>query len=215
MFKLTYQAYIMFGICFGYIFVRLIRFGRTSFQKVTAAVGLVLFAMTIFYVQNAVNSWYGNIFDHKGYKGIDAAAFMEEQMPDDYLATNWLNENIKGAPVVLEANGDSYTDYERVSVITGLPTVLGWRTHEWLWKGNPDILDLRAADIQTIYTSTDEAAVKSLIDKYNISYIYVGKLESDKYSTVNNDLIKSLGPVVYDSPSTADKFYETYIVQVR
>ena len=35
---------------------------------------------------------------------------------------------------VLEANGDSYSGYERVSAMTGLPTVLGWYVHEWLWR---------------------------------------------------------------------------------
>lgn len=30
---------------------------------------------------------------------------------------------------MLEANGDSYSDYERVSAMTGLPTVLGWYVH--------------------------------------------------------------------------------------
>ena len=130
-------------------------------------------------------------------------------MPDDYLATKWLNENISGNPVVLEANGDSYTDYQRVSVITGLPTVLGWRTHEWLWKSNPQILDVRAADIQTIYTSTNEDEVRDLISFYNISYIYVGKLELEKFENVNHQLIKSLG-TVFSNRETEDKSYETY-----
>ena len=33
MFKLTYQAFIMFGISFGYLFPRLICFGRTKGQE--------------------------------------------------------------------------------------------------------------------------------------------------------------------------------------
>ena len=214
MFKLTYQAFIMFGLSFGYIFPRLLRFGKTKRQIRTAVVGLLFFIMTLFYVGNAVNAWFGNIFDVKGYKGIDASAFMKTQMPDDYQAINWLNENVTGTPVVLEANGDSYTDYERVSVMTGLPTVLGWRTHEWLWKGDPSLLDARAADIETIYTSTDEATVRSLIDKYHISYIYVGKLEEQKYSNINHDMLKSLGTVVF-GPSTQEKDYETYIVKLE
>ena len=37
-------------------------------------------------------------------------------------------------------------------------------------------LNNRAADIETIYTSEDIYTVEELIDKYNISYIYVGPL---------------------------------------
>ncbi len=218
MFKLTYQAFVMFGICFGYIFIRLLVFGRILRQKVTAGVGLFLFTLTLFYVQNATKSWYGNIFDTSGYLGIDSTAFMEQEFPEDAMAADWLNENITGTPVVLEANGDSYTEHERISVITGLPTALGWYTHERLWKSESgeddaqvtDMLDKRAEDIKTIYTSADEETVRSLIQKYNISYIYVGGLEEKKYQTVNHELLKSLGAVVYESLTG-----NTYIVMVK
>jgi uncharacterized membrane protein len=125
--------------------------------------------------------------------------------------------------VVLEANGLSYTEYQRVSVITGLPTVLGWYTHEQLWKSSPDSsndlvtsqLNDRANDIEAIYTSQDESLVKELIGKYNISYIYVGLLEEQKYEGVNHDLIKSLGEIVFENPVSDEFQYKTYIVKVK
>ena len=215
MFKLTYQAFIMFGICFGYIFMRLLTSRKALRKRKVAFIGLFLFSLTLLYPINAVNAWYGNVFKVDGYKGLNAAAFMEEKMYDDYLATNWLNENVSGMPVVLEANGDSYTDYQRVSVITGLPTLLGWRTHEWLWRSDTEIIDQRAADIQTIYTSEKEEEVRAVLKHYNISYIYVGKLEQDKFVTVNHELIKSMGTIVFQSPITKVKGYETYIIQVK
>lgn len=215
MFKLTYQAFIMFGLCYGYILLRLLCYGRTARQKWLGGIGLVLFLISTSYCQNAVNSWYGNIFDRSGYKGLDATAFMENTMPDDNLAIRWLNENVSGIQVVLEANGDSYTDYQRVSVMTGLVTPLGWRSHEWLWKGDPSLLDARAKDIETIYTSFDEEEVMALIDKYHITYIYVGKLEQEKYEMINHELLRRLGNVVFSSPVTQDKSYETYIVKVN
>ena len=53
------------------------------------------------------------------------------------LESAWLNDNVNGQPVVLEASGDSYKDYDnRVSAMTGLSTVLGWYVHEWLWRNN-------------------------------------------------------------------------------
>ncbi len=213
MFKLTYQAFIMFGLCFGYILLRLLCYGRTIRQKWTAGLGLLLFLLSLSYIQVAVNSWYGNIFDRSGYKGLDAAAFMETQMPKDSPAIDWLNENITGTPVVLEANGDSYTDYERVSVMTGLPTVMGWHTHEWLWKSDTVLLDERSADIQTIYTASDAGEVRRLLEKYQVSYIFVGKLEREKYITVNHELLKSLGEVVYEDPEASGE--ATYIVKVN
>jgi len=204
----------MFGICFGYLFIRLLRFGETKWQKIVATVGAFLFSLSLFYVGNAVPAWFGNVFDQAGYEGLDATAFMETEMPEDDQAIQWLNDNVTGMPVVLEANGDSYTDYERVSVMTGLPTLLGWRTHEWLWKSDTSILDERANDIQTIYTSADEAEIRRLIQKYKIQYIYVGKLEEEKFESINHELIKKLGDIVYRSLVTEENDFETYIVQV-
>ncbi len=222
MFKLTYQAFVLFGICFSFILIRLLAYGRSRRQKLFAGAGLVLFTLTLFYVQNATEAWYGNIFRPAGYKGLDSTAFMKEEVPEDYYAAKWIRENIKGTPVMLEANGDSYTIYERISVNTGLPTVLGWYTHERLWKSEPDVtdemvttmLDERASDIETIYTSHEEEAVRALLQKYDISYIYVGGPEVNKYGSVNDELIKSLGTVVYEAPDL-DQRYETYIVKVN
>ena len=215
MFKLTYQAFIMFGLCMGYILIKLICYGQTKRQKRYAFAGMLLFLLSVAYIQNAVNAWYGNIFDRTGYAGLDASAFMKNTMPEDEQAIDWLNEHISGSPVVLEAAGEDYSDYERVSVMTGLPTILGWHDHEWLWKGDTSVLDVRGEDIKTIYTSTEKTTVRSLLQKYNVSYIYVGKLEQDKYSEINHDLLKSLGEVVFSIPKTEDKDYETYIVQVK
>lgn len=222
MFKLTYQAFILFGICFGYIFTRTLSFGRTTMQKAAAGAGLILFTLTLFYVGNATKSWYGNIFHREGYRGLDATAFMEEVLPDDAIASSWLNDNITGTPIILEAHGLSYTEYQRISVITGLPTVLGWYTHEQLWKSEPGItndmvtsrLDKRAADIEKIYTHEEKEVVKQLIKNYNIEYLYVGGLEQKKYNPVNHELLKSIGEVVFVLPATDEKPYETYIVKV-
>jgi len=60
----------------------------------------------------------------------------------------WINKNIKGQPTILEAQGDSYTDYGRVSVNTGLPTVMGWTVHEWFWRNSYDIVAPRIEDVK-------------------------------------------------------------------
>ena len=108
MFKLTYQAFIMFGICFGYIYIRILHYSRAILRRTLIGISFVMFCLTLLYPINAVNGWYGDIFDKERYKGIDATQFMKENFQDDYLATKWLNENVSGTPVILEANGYSY-----------------------------------------------------------------------------------------------------------
>lgn len=223
MFKLTYQAFIMFGICFGYIFIRLLRYGKKRWHRIAAVISLCIFSLTLPYSVTAVKSWYGDISDKERYEGLDATEFLKQYFKDDYLAIKWLNDNVSGTPVVLEANGNSYTDYQRVSVVTGLPTVFGWYTHEQLWKSNPDKpnsevisqLNNRSMDVELIYTSENESLVKELINKYDISYIYVGALEEKKYENINHDLLRSLGEVVFENPDTEEYKYKTYIIKIN
>ncbi len=214
-FKLTYQAFTLFAIAMSFIFIKFIRFKEYHWNRTLGFVGLILFLLTIPYAKVSISAWYGNIFKTENYKGIDAAKFMETSMADDHLAVTWMNENIKGTPVILEANGDSYSDHGRISVITGLPTVLGWYVHEWLWRGDTNLVDERVNDIKTIYTSKDYDEVQSLIDKYDIEYIYVGKLEYDKFTAVNDDLLKSLGDMVFYSPKENEKYYESYLIKLK
>lgn len=119
-------------------------------------------------------------------------------------------ENIEGAPVVLEANGDSYTGFERVSASTGLPTILGWYVHEWLWRNDTEDLNVKSTDIRNIYTSESEEQVRTLLKQYDVSYIFVGSKEREKYEdALNNALLQSLGDIVF-----IDEDSGTYIVKV-
>ncbi|MDO5798509.1 MAG: DUF2298 domain-containing protein [Eubacteriales bacterium] len=211
MFKLTYQAYIMFGMTMAYVIFRLIIVNRKKILKAVGAIGLVLLLWTCGYFGRSVDSWFGQVLDPSQYKGLNATAFLETDYAEDAGAIRWLKENIEGSPVVLEANGDSYSEYERVSAMTGLPTVMGWYVHEWLWRNDVADLNEKSAEIETVYTSTDTARVQELIEKYDISYIFVGSCEREKYeANLNNEGLQSLGEIVYQDPD-----YETYIVKIK
>ena len=136
MFKLTYQAYIMFGMTMAYVIFRLLFINCKKILKVVGVIGFVLLLWTCGYFGRSVDSWFGQVLDPSQYKGLNATAFLETDFVEDAGAIRWLKENIQDSPVVLEANGDSYSNYERVSAMTGLPTVMGWYVHEWLWRND-------------------------------------------------------------------------------
>ena len=208
MFKLTYQAWILFAIVMGYALIRILA-GRMKFACVLASVCTVLLLLTLGYLPRSIMDWFGNIFDPSLRIGTDASVFVDESFHTDYAAITWLNNEVKGRPVCLEAPGDSYSTRERVSVATGLPTVAGWYVHEWLWRGDPDAVSERNKDIEAIYTSGDEKLVKSLIEKYNITYIYIGTQERQAYyNSIKDVFLQGLGEVVF-----SDGEY-TYIVKI-
>ena len=211
MFKLTYQAYIMFGMTMLYAIFRLLIIGKNRILKAVSVIGLILFVWTCGYFGNSVHSWFGEVWKPSQYKGLNATAFLETDFSEDVGGIRWLKEHIEDSPVVLEANGDSYSEYERVSAMTGLPTVMGWYVHEWLWRGNLADINARIADIESIYTSTDETQVRKLLEQYDVSYVFVGSCERKKYGEkLNNDILKKLGEVVYQ-----DEEWQTYIIKVK
>ena len=210
MFKLTYQAYIMFALTMGYAIYRLLAVTKQKIFKMISGICLFFLIWTVGYFGRSVTSWCGNVLDPSGYQGLYALGYLETDFSEDVSAIKWLKENIKGAPVVLEANGDSYSGYERVSASTGLPTILGWYVHEWLWRNDTDDLNQKRADVETIYTSQDENLIRSLLGEYHVSYIFVGSKEREKYEdSLNDTMLQSLGTVVF-----SDETSGTYIVQV-
>lgn len=200
MFKLTYEAFIMLSISSGYILVKLISEIKNKLKLVLFfLLSFVFVTLVIIYPFFAINSYYRDL---KSYQGLDGAIYLSSIYPDDYKLINWINKNIKGQPVILEASGDSYTDYARISVNTGLPTIIGWSVHEWLWRGTYDVVSPRIEDVENIYTNKDINITRKLIEKYNVEYIVVSSLEKEKYPTLVENNFKRLGEVVFNSNST-------------
>ena len=210
MFKLTYQAYILFGMTMGYGIYRMLVVSKQKIIRIFSGIGLFVLIWTVGYFGKSVDSWFGKVLNPSGYQGLYALGYLDTDFSEDVSAIQWLKENIKGAPVVLEANGDSYSGYERVSAATGLPTILGWYVHEWLWRNDTDDLNRKQADVMSIYTSQDETQVRALLTEYGVSYIFVGSKEREKYEdSLNNALLQSLGEIVF-----MDEDSGTYIVKV-
>ncbi len=202
MFKLTYQAFIMFCIAAGYITVRLPSALRNRSAKVlTAIILLVVYMLPMSYFPLAFKGYY-NTWKPSNYKGIDGLQFVESKYPEDYGVIEWLNANVKGQPTILEAHGDSYTNYGRISMATGLPTVQGWFVHEWLWRNDRNEPLNRGKEVETIYESQDIAATWDIIKKYDVQYIIIGDLEREKFVKLNEGKLLSLGEVVFESGDT-------------
>lgn len=203
MFKLSYQAFILLSISSAYIIARLFLFFREQknisvriIQTLWLVVFILLFSFIMSYPFFAIKSYYNDL---KNYQGLDGTKYLETLYPDDYQAILWINKNIKNQPVILEAQGDSYTDYGRVSANTGLPTVLGWTVHEWLWRGSYDIPAPRIEQVKTLYETDNINKTKELIKKYNIELVFIGELEKQKYQDLKEDKFKKLGKTIYSN----------------
>lgn len=200
MFKLVYQSFMMYALSVSFIIIRLLEGIKHRGLKISfVLLNLILLAGPLYYPYQAVRSYYGNL---KTYRGLEEGlSFLKLGSPNDYQAVLWLAKNVSGQPVILEAAGDSYTQFNRVSAITGLPTVQGWLVHEWLWRGSFDEPGKRSGEVKTIYETSDPSTAFSLLQKYQVKYVIIGQKEQEKYK-VQEDKFKNLGEVVFQSGKT-------------
>jgi len=136
---------------------------------------------------------------------LDGMAFMahaeyEEtwgkmDLSQDYRAIRWMQENVTGSPVIVEANlVNLYRWGSRFSIYTGLPSVVGWEWHQKQqraaiptnWVGE------RIAEIETFYTTTDLQQAQSFLSKYDVHYIILGQQERGLYAGEQGEQLQGL-----------------------
>ena len=232
MFKFTYQSFIMFGICYSYILIKLYN-ERNNLSHKIAIILITLFLLTCCYSYTAVEEWFGDISNNDNYMTLDARQFLErEYLNYNHMTTldnleiiNYLNNYADKDAVILEAIGDSFSSDNQISTFTGRATILGWNSHEWLWRSKnssfdyPEIVLEHEEDVNTLYHDRDRDILIDLINKYNISYIVIGYTERIKYSNKdflleNEDIILELGDVVVESNNNHAK-EPTYLIKIN
>ena len=100
----------------------------------------------------------------------------------DWEAIRWIQDNVSGSPVILEGTTPLYRWGSRISIYTGLPTVVGWDWHQKQQRGVYSwAVEERQRDVQLLYMTTDVSTALSLLKKYEVGYVYVGELERKYY----------------------------------
>ncbi|NJO81304.1 MAG: tetratricopeptide repeat protein [Blastochloris sp.] len=157
-----------------------------------AAVALILAALV--YPFTATPARLADRYDTEIAPTLDGMAYMQAgswgengisfDLNEDADALAWMRQNITGTPIVLEAQTEGYRWGSRVSIYTGLPTLLGWPWHETQQRSVAQVtpvLDNRKAVIEQLYTSLDPIETVQTLQLYGIEYVYVGQLERALY----------------------------------
>jgi YYY domain-containing protein len=204
-FKFYFQAWVLMAIAsaFAVYWLNRARQGNPRAEKWVRGLFLVgfwtLFACGMVYPVLGNYSRAGG-FDHT--PTLDGTAYLAVGQADDYAAIAWLNENVEGAPIILEtpgSDGSSYVYEGRVSALTGLPTLLGWAGHESQWRGSYEVQSARAPEIETIYNTPDPELARALLDKYDVTYVYVGPTERSTYEQRGLRKFGQFMDVVYEN----------------
>jgi YYY domain-containing protein len=202
-FKFYYQGWVLLalaGACGAYYVVE-----QLWEEGKLARVGLAAWSLVALALLGAGLSYTiaATVSKAEGFRGepaLDGTRYVERYRKDDYDAIQWLRAHAREGAVMVEATGGSYSEYNWVSAHTGIPTLLGWGGHELQWRGNYDIAGKREQDIPAIYQSTDATKALQVLDKYNVDYVYIGRLEREKYR-LNQAMINKFAKImdkVYD-----------------
>lgn len=175
------------------MFVRVPRYAFT-----TAAVVLVALALVFPYVGGRAR--VHNRFNPAQGTGNDGFAFLDKAPPypragsdtqpggnynlaDTRDGINWIRENVKGSPTIIEGVGPSYRSMSaRVSIYTGLPTVTGWDFHQIQQRAKfGPYVQKRQADVKEFYSTTDIDRAREILRTYNVEWVIVGDEERFDY----------------------------------
>ncbi|MHB9031795.1 MAG: DUF2298 domain-containing protein [Anaerolineae bacterium] len=175
-FKLSYQAWILLSFA-GFLAVwQLMQ--RAKANKWVAPVGVALLVLACLYAPlTAFSNTYGSKFS----PGVDGIAYLKSTAPDVYGTITWLQLNAPAGSTLVEGVGEDYTQGNRVSAFSGVPTLLGWPGHERQWRGSGDIVRERREVINRIYSSKDSQEVMTLLQANHVAYLFVSPREMAIY----------------------------------
>lgn len=161
---------------------------RNSWQVLA---GLLVFCSGLFLVIGGLDKIRDRWFETAPHS-LDSMAYMEYaeyadfgvnlELDEDYRAIRWMQENIQGSPVIVEANCVEYHWCSRMTIYTGLPGVVGWNWHQRQQRAlMSDQVWSRVNEIGMFYGTTDPEMASDFLRKYNVKYIVVGQLERAAY----------------------------------
>jgi YYY domain-containing protein len=190
-FKFYYQAWMVLSIAAAYGIVVLLRNMRGRWDIPFILGLIILLGISLTYPALSLLNKTNNFKPAFGYT-LDDFERVRRENPDEAAAITWLRAAPDG--VVAEAVGGAYSSYGRISIYTGLPTVLGWGNHEGQWRDQA-LQGSRQSDIEALYKSNDWVTTQDILNRYNIRYVFVGGLERSTYQVNDEKFNRFLKPV--------------------
>ena len=98
----------------------------------------------------------------------------------DYHVIRWLQDHVPGSPTIIEAQASrEYLWGNRVSIYTGLPSVVGWRWHQVQQRMAlpAGTVEGRQHDVRFFYDTSDPALALEILNRYQVQYVILTPYE--------------------------------------
>jgi YYY domain-containing protein len=190
-FKFYLQVWIIFGVAaaasLGWLIPAVGAWQPWVARSWRAAFGVLVFLGAMYPLTAGLAKIKDRMAEHAP-AALDGMAYMEYAitfdqdrqltLSEDYRAILWMQENVTGTPVIVEAQVVEYHWGSRFSIYTGLPAVLGWNWHQRQQRtGHDGDVWLRDGQIEEFYTTTNVNIANNFLAQYGVRYIIVGQLE--------------------------------------
>ena len=198
-FKFYLQVWEMFGIAGAAALYWLLSASPTWRPSVRQLWGIAFWALVFSAALYPVLASVAKIRDRwepNAPHSLDGMAYMpyvtyhdigSTTLAEDAAAIRWLQQEVEGTPVIVEAHIPEYRWGSRMTIYTGLPSVLGWNWHQRQQRvlgGDMEVWE-RAWDIEDFYLTRSVPEARAFLDEYDVSYIVVGRLERMYYESLN------------------------------
>ena len=183
-FKFYYQAWLLFGLAGAFTIVTSLGRARGWRSAPVLLSGLALAlatASTIYLIAGAYSKTQG----FSRAPTFDAGAYLAVAAPAEYGAVEWVRANTLPTAVVVEGKGRSYgAETNRISTMTGRPTLLGWDGHEAQWRGRAygAMAAGRPEALRAIYGDATPEQRARILEELGADYVYVGPQERAQYN---------------------------------
>ncbi len=194
-FKFYLQVWVLMALASAYILWRLWHGWGDSLDNLPKGKKLWLGCLAVLVVCVSVYPVLGTQdrlsrrFDTTIPLTLDGMAYMQDgrrhsdqrgtiDLSADYEAIRWIQQNVEGSPVMLEAVTPTYRWGGRVSIYTGLPNIAGWEWHQMQQRWNyRETVPRRIAQVERIYNTSDTQEALDIMREHGVEYVYVGQVE--------------------------------------
>ena len=163
---------------------------RHSLGDALIGVLLVLVAAGALYPLFAIPAKIRDRWAQAAPHTLDGAAFIpyvtqyenggEASLAPDAAVIRWLQDNVEGSPVIMEAQATrEYLWGNRMSVYTGLPTVVAWRWHQAQQRMvmPAGTVEMRQQDVRDFYNTPNSEYAWMILEKYDVEYVILTPYE--------------------------------------
>ena len=197
LFKFYLQVWVMLGVAVGAALPeiwRAVQAWRPAWRRLWEMVFGALFVAAALFVLLGTPARVIDRFPGRRppIGTLDGMAFMQVgtyywpsqdnpiELQGDYQAIRWLQENVSGTPVIVEAPVGYYREFGgRVSSYTGLPTLYNdqhQREQRYGWQNAR-----RSRVVDEFFMTMDLARVMEIVRELDVAYVYIGPLERTIY----------------------------------